>query len=302
MNFSLRTKVIAALVSVSAGYALLSVAVRLLDGAFEPLTQVYVRVTIGFLIAVVLFSKQLRWKKIKTIPTKDLIGLGLMGTIGYAVSVYCITLGAINTSLVNVSVIYSTLPFFVALNGFVFLRQKISKKLIFFLILSFIGVLIVATKSLIPVLNQFGFGDFMMLLAALTGSWYPLGRKMLSNHLNNSEVSVIVMGIAALTAFCLAMVRGEVLDLSQILHPSIIIGLAIGAGFNILATFFENFAFQHIHPVIGSQILLTENLFALVFGFLLYQEMISLPQIIGAVLIMISVYFSNTLSSSEEKE
>src|SRR5581483_4482362 len=123
----------------------------------------------------------------KKISGKDWIILLLMGTLGYGIAVDFITLGVIHTTLFKASVIGSTTPFFIFLFNVVFLRKKVNATLLVFLLMTFYGVCVLATNSLIPRLLNFSIGDLYIFLFAIGSCFFILGRKFLSAHLNNSE-------------------------------------------------------------------------------------------------------------------
>ncbi len=104
------------------------------------------------------------------------------------------------------------------------------------------------------------------------------------------------MAIAAVSSLVVALIAGESLNLAAFLDPWVLLGLAIGVGFNIVVSLFENFAFQQISVVAGSQILLLENAFAPVLGFVLYAETFGAYEVAGAVLIIGSVIVSTYIN------
>ncbi len=289
-----------ALVVVAIGYSLLSVGVRLMGDGFEPFTQTYLRVMLGAILGYFIFRKQIRTKVIKAIPLGDWLVLLLMGIIGYGVGVLFITLGALNAKLVNVSVLTSMTPFFVAIYAFFVLRKKTGKKLILLLLVSLAGAAMVATKTFPPIIDSIGIGEVFVLLSAAAFAWYSVGRQMLSKHLNNYEISIITMAIAAVSTLVIALIAGETFNPAALLNPLVLLGLAIGIGFNIVASLFENFAFQHLSVVVGSQLLLIENAVAPILGYVLYSELIGGYEIAGALLIIGSVLVSVRSSSSPD--
>jgi drug/metabolite transporter (DMT)-like permease len=225
--------------------------------------------------------------------TKDIIGSLLMGVVGYGLSVYFITQGALHTKLINVAVIYSTVPFFTFFYSFVLLSKKPKSIQLLLLLFSFVGVAMVSTKSLLPQLTSIGIGELFVLLSAVCGAWYVIGRKLMTDTLNNYEISLLVMSIAFITTFSLALINKEHFSINSFSNVSVICGLLLGAGLNIVATLFENFGYKHLEAVFANQLLLSENVFALLFGYLFYQEIISFPEIIGSLLILMSVYITN---------
>lgn len=283
---------ILALIAVAIGYALLNLAIRFMDAGFEPFTQTYLRILFGALIGFLIFRKRIRLNVVKKTSIRDWLVLLLMGSVGYSAGVLFVTLGALNTTLANVSVLTSTIPFFVAIYAFFVLRKRINKRLLLLLAVSFAGAAMVTTGSFPPLIENIGIGEVFVLLSAAAFAWYSVGRKMLSPKLNNYEISILTMVIAAITSLLVALVAGENLNLSAFLNPLVLLGLAIGVGFNIVASLFENFAFQHISVVVGSQLLLIENAVAPILGFLLYAEVIGVYAAVGALLIIGSVALS----------
>lgn len=284
------------LIIVSAGYALLSVAIRILATVFGPLTQVYIRVGLGAIAGIIIFRRKVRWKRIFLAPLSDWMSLMVMGVVGYALMVYFITIGALNAKLVNVSVVYATTSLFTYFYSVALLKKGFSWMVLGYILMSLVGVGMIATKAYVPVLRNFGRGEWFVLLSAACGAWYYVGRKMLSDFFNNSEISVLVMIIAFISSFVMAGIAGEKLVISGRLAWELLLGLVIGGGFNIVTIFLENYAFKHLDAVVGSQILLADNIFALLFGFLIYGERMGLPEMVGAVVVILAVYQINAKS------
>lgn len=283
------------LIIVAASYTLLSVASRLLAGGFPPMTQVYMRIALATFALLILFRKKIHWTNIRTMPRRDALIVLTMGTVGYSIAVYFITLGALNAKLVNVAIIFASVPFFSYIYAFIFLKKPFDLKLTGLLILSLIGISFVATKSFVPQLAEFGIGEWFTLVATATMAWFFVGRKMLSRHLNTHEITVSVMTVAAISGVILALLRGETFSWSAFTNPHVLLGLFIGGLMNALINPIEIYAFEHLDAVFGSQILLLENVFALILGYFLYTEVITFPEAIGGLIIVGCVYIANKL-------
>lgn len=279
----------------AAAYTILNIASRFLAEGFPVMTQVYMRVSIGTLMLTILFWKSLRWKRIVTMPKKDFAVMLSMGVIGFTLVVYFITQGVLNTKLVNVTVVFASVPFFSYLYSFLFLKKTIHYKLIGLLCVSLIGIMFLSTKSFTPKLTSFGLGEWFAFLAAATAGWYYVGRKLLSDHLSIKEITVVIMMIASLSAFIFALIRGETFSPSAFTHPIVLLGLFMGSSMNALVNPIEIFAFKHLDAVVGTQILLLDNIFALILGYLIFSETVTSPEIIGGLIVIGSVYFANKL-------
>jgi len=290
MHFSIKQRAIFALVIVALSYSLLSVAVRLMGTGFGPFTQVYLRIGLGCLLTAAIFYKKIRFAQFRRITKRDWFFLLLMGTIGYGLSVDFVTLGTLQTKLLDVAVISSTTPFFIFLFSITVLRKPFHSYLLLFVLMAFYGVSVLATNSLLPTFTSFGIGDLYVLLFALGLGFYIFGRKMLSSFLNNYEIAVIVMAIAFASSFLVALLAKEQLSVAGFFNPIALFGLILGGVLNLVATTLENFAFKYINAVAGSQILLLENVFAPIFGFVLYQEIILPVEFLGAILVVAGVW------------
>jgi drug/metabolite transporter (DMT)-like permease len=293
---SYHTLAIFSLIGVAFGYAVLGMNSRLLNVGFAPSTQVYVRVLVGFILSLIIFGRSLRWSAIKTIPNRDKVWLLLMGVFGYAGSVLFATLASLNTKLVNASVIGATAPFIVYIYSYFFLKEKVRPIIIMNLLIAMYSVVVIASKSFTPMLGNFGIGEFYAVCSVLSLGWWSVGRQKLSNHLYDKEITMVTMLIAGLTALFVALVRGESLNLHAFSLPPVMIGITVGAILNLALTYMETFAFKHVNLVFGNQLLMTSTVFSLLGGLLFYQEFVTLPEIVGGLIILSTVWYANSLA------
>lgn len=292
-----RNLAIVSLVAVAFGYSVLSVVSRWLSLGYEPFTQVYLRLLGAIVMAGYLFRKKIRWSKIKNIPKSDYKPLLVMGVFGYGLMVYFVSLGALNTSLLKVSIIMAMVPFFSYIMGIFYLKDKFDMKVTLLALLSLYGVGVLAGNSLLPNVSGFGKGELFVLISAFLLATYSIGRKLLSDHLNNQEITMVVMTLAFATTFLLAVINGEKMVLGNIMIPLVFVGFVLGSTLNIVCTFLESYAFSRLEVVVGNQILLMENLFSPILGYFLYNEGVGIFQLIGASVIVVGAYLNNKLSS-----
>jgi len=219
----------------------------------------------------------------------------LMGVVGYSLSTYFTTLGALHASLVNVAIIGNTEPFFVYLYSFLVFKQPIKTQVLLFIFLTMLGVAMVATHSFVPLVSAFGIGEVYVLLFAATSAWYLIGRQLVSDKLNTSEITVLGMAIACLSTFVLALFARERFTPQHLLLTGVFMGLLLGGALNTIVMLLQNFAYKHLEGVVASQILLVATLFSLLYGYVWYHEIVSLPEMVGVVVILASVYMTNKL-------
>ncbi len=286
---SIKSQAISSLIFVALGYGLLNISIRLMNAELGPFTQVYLRIGLGSVLAIALFNKNISFEKIKKISIKDWMLLIMMGTFGYGIAVLFITLAVLNTTLLNVAVLGSTTPFFALLFSFIFLRKRLKMIYVVLLLLSFYGVYIMATKSLAPTISQFGLGELYAIFFAMGMGVYSIARKLLSKNINNSEITVIVMLIAFISSLLVAVFVGEKFNASALSNPMVLFGLVLGLVLNVVNTQLQNFGFQHLNAVAGTQILLLENIFSPLIGIIFYSEKVLSIELLGAMLIIFGV-------------
>jgi drug/metabolite transporter (DMT)-like permease len=61
----------------------------------------------------------------------------------------------------------------------------------------------------------------------------------------------------------------------------------------VVVTELQNFGYAHLTPIAGSQLLLLENIYAPILGFILYQEHILSIEFLGAFIVLVGVYAYN---------
>lgn len=289
MKLSTKQLAIGALCLTALSFVVLNISARMMDYGFGTFTQVYLRIGFAALLALLIFHRKIDFKKLKHLPKRDWLLLLVMGSVGYGIAVIFVTLSVLNTTLLNVAMIGSTVPFIVLLYMFLFARKTISLTLFGFLLISFLGVYTITTKSFSPTVTTFGVGELYGVLFAAGTAAFITARKFLSKKLANTEITVITIWIAFISSFIGAMVIGEKLDFSGFANPLALAGLVLGTVLNITTTLLQTYGYSHLPAVTGAQILLLQNVFAPVLGFLFYAETVLPIEFLGAGLILLGV-------------
>jgi len=151
-------------------------------------------------------------------------------------------------------------------------------------------------------IEGFNFGDLIVLISALFFSIHILAIDRFAKGANPFYfnlgqcfyVGIFSLVYAVLTKTPLPL--EPLLDLSQLTRPSSLLGFLILSVFSsILAFMFQIVAQKKIKPHIASLIFLLECIFAAIFGYLFFQETLSLISIIGCILLLISVFLVSLL-------
>jgi drug/metabolite transporter (DMT)-like permease len=106
------------------------------------------------------------------------------------------------------------------------------------------------------------------------------------------------MLFASLFGFLVSFIFGFNIIQENIFTFYFIVGLIIGASFNLVTSILEPWAMKNLkNPALGSQILLLEVVFAFILGFLLFSEIPTLYAFVGSILIVVSVAVNNYLEN-----
>jgi len=291
--FSQRSLAIIAMFFVSLGYVFMNVASRWMNLALPPMTQVYLRIFGALFLIGFFFRKDISLHKIFTLKPKDWVALTLMGVFGYGLMIYAITQGALLTTLLSVSVLYSTVPFWVYLFGIILFHRPWRWDVIGLITLSIWGVGLLAGRSWLPLPANFGLGERYVLISAIFEAVWFIGIKFIEGKLNSRELTLISLAIAGLTCLTISLFMGESFSLSAFSNWRVVAGLIFGTLSNIWVPFLTVFAFKYLDEVFATQLFLFENIFTFVIGRVFYGEKVGLLALAGATAVISSVYLMN---------
>lgn len=296
--FSKRALSFISLLFIALGFAAMGVASRWMNEGLGNFTQVFLRVFGALILVLIIFRKEVSWKKIFNLGIREWLILLAIGTLGYAVMIYSITRAVLLTNLVSVSVLYSTVPFWVYLYGLVLSRQKFSWKAAILLIISSWGIGMIASGQYIPRLGGFGLGEWLALSAAAFDAVWYMGIKLLEGKLNSREITVAALAIASISTFAMTIWLGEPFSFSAFSNWHVVAALTFGILQNGWVTLLMAFSLKYVDEVVATQIMLMESIYATCFGYFLYGETIGVIQALGTLIIVGSVYLMNKLQTA----
>lgn len=270
------------LILAAASYASMGVLVRAISVDTGPYLQTFLRLIVASLVITALLL--VRKKPFTLKHTEDYPMIMLMGSIGYALQIILFTLAIYHTTIGNTLFLMSGYPIVTAILAWVFLKEKISRNLLFaFVLLCF---------SLLLIFQPGGEGTSMLgnifaLGTCITFSLYVIWSRILSKRGNSPEtitlwsicIGVLVSGIAA------GVFETITLDLS----PQSLLFLVIFGIFNALAFTFINKGFALVNAATGTMILMSEPIIGSILGLIFFQEIPTVLFLIGAPLLLLSV-------------
>lgn len=287
-----RTKGILSLILLAFVFATMGIFARYLDLSLELFEQTYLRIGIAFILGIIIFGRNIEWKKFRALPRRD--GLILIGrAIALYLGVVLFTEAILNTKYGNASFIAAAplLPLF----GYLMLRETVAWRTVAYIGLGFVGVLLIAVQDFSML--EFGYGEGMALLSMLAFDMSYVARKWQSEHLNNQESTVFMFAVGALFLFISSMAISEGLPTLGQFTPLVIGTLVVAALFNVANLYLTNYGFARVKVAVAGNLLTLETVFALLYSLFLFGEVPLLREIIGGAIIVLSVILINRSES-----
>ena len=262
-------------------FVILSVSVRLMGKSFSIPQQMFVRLLGASLLCIILFYPKIKNIKINEITGKEWFIYIARSFIYYGLSVTLITYALLHTTLGIVS-FASSLPI-MGLLGYLYYKEKFNIKIIPIILLSVVGL---------ALLSKINLSDFKLnsgLIAAL-GSLLFFDTAFLMVRLHNKKYTnyqntAIILAFSWLVPLITLLVQHKRLWPAHVSLEAYI-GLGISIVLNVANLFFLNYIFSNLKAFVAGNILLLEGVFALIIGYIFFNEGVDLLQMVGVLIIL----------------
>lgn len=282
---------------------ILALATALVSGVAIPVNKLFVvgldptvftavrALIIGLVfLALSLVQSRASRKKFKQVPWKYLLAIAIIG--GAAAFLLFFT-GLKLTTAGRGAFLHKTLPLFVTVLAFLFLKERVSRRQGIALLIMFIGVVVLYSAQINPAelwLNP-SLGDLMVLGATfLWAAENVIARKAMIKGETNFIVSFSRMFFGGLILFGVVLLTGKLdvlLALSTVQIRNLLISTALLFGYVL----FWYSAIRHINVSKASLFLLLAPVISLVLGVVFLGEPAPLLQLVGSALILVGAWF-----------
>lgn len=235
------------------------------------------------------------------IEKEDLLSILVIGLLGNFINQTFFIIGVNNTTAGNASLIMAGVPMVTAIISGILRTEKISKKIAAGIGVSFSGILLIilGTGSGINMMDQYFYGNVMMMGNAITWSFYTvLNKKYLKKY---SALKLTTYGVSIGT-LCMLVFWSEALRTQNWSSISITAyaGMLFSGGFSIaVGTLFWNLG---INKVGSTKTALYSNVtpvVSVICGMLLLHESFRMLQGVGALLIFTGLSMVNRKKAAE---
>lgn len=218
-----------------------------------------------------------KFSQLKTPKWKWLVLIGVINTISWLT----LTKSVVYTSVANSFILYYTAPCFVILLAPLFLKEKIEKRSLVALIMSFAGIICIVGLSGFSQGTDVWQGNLMGLASGFCYALYIIGLKYLPQHVLGLVSNIYVCTTIACITLPLAI------GYMHLITPDGLLLLLLMALFiQVIATTLYMLALRKVRAQHAGIICYSEALFAMIFAAILLNEGFTLGLVVGTVLII----------------
>lgn len=225
--------------------------------------------------------------------------LALIAIVGGAFAFLLFFDGLRLTTSGRAAFLQKTMPIYVIVLAFLFLKEKVTKKYLYSIFLMFIGTLIIYYAEIAPaqLWANPSLGDLMIIGATILWAIENvIARKVMINGEDNFIVSFVRMFFGGVILFSLVLILGKY-EILMNLNSQQIINISISTIVLFGYVFFWYWSLKLINVSKASSILLLSPVISLIMGSSFLNEPFPSTQLIGSALILIGVYLVSNVKS-----
>ena len=224
--------------------------------------------------------------------------LTLVGMFSAAIPFTLFAFSARSVNAGVLAVLNASVPMMSGFIASVFFKDRLSKKQILGLVIGVIGVVILMSENLFGEQGATsGSGLLPMAYALLACVGYAAGANITRNYLEKvSPVAITAGSLIIASVIMLPVAIYEFPYGKSISLTAWVAVICIGVFSTAIALIFMNQLIKSIGPVRATSITLVIPIFAIILGYLLLDEALDTPAIIGSMVILFGTYLSLELS------
>lgn len=278
---------IVALVFLTAIYGLTAVMSRYFSLETSMFEQWYIRFGLASLLMAIAFKHKIDFKKFAHLSRRELRLLLFRAAIGFVIAAGLYALASQREKIGVVSLM-QILPL-TAVFGVLIMHEKLSWQRLSLVALSLFGAVVVLLPKLGDGLG-YSSGAVLSLLSGALFSLVFVLRKKHTGELNNYELAFGMLVIGAVGNYLLSIVAYQRVFVDVTAWTPTLGLFFLGAGIlGAAMSLLSNYGFEHVPAITASIILDLELVFGLLFGFIIYHEVLLTYEIVGASIILMAV-------------
>ena len=250
--------------------------------------------TVVLMTPVVVGKKEIRAEFATT--NKKTLGLCALSGLFLAIHFVLWFESLQHTSVASSTTIVCTEVIWVSFGFCLFMKGKLSRKAIAAIAVTFLGsILIACADSATGGLHL--YGDILSLIAAIAVAVYTLIGRMVRESVSTTVYTYTLYAVCAAVLVLTCIVQG--FGLFDYGMSAVIVGLLLAVFSTILGHSIFSWCLKYFSPAFVSASKLCEPVVAAIFAMFLFQEIPSLLQVIGSVLILGGVLYYSRLEAAK---
>ena len=201
-----------------------------------------------------------------------------------------------HTTVASSTTIVCTEVIWVSLGFCLFLKGKLSKKAILAIAVTLIGSVLIAYSDSFSGGSHF-YGDMLSLLAAIAVAAYTLIGRIVRKKASTAVYTYIVYSVCAAVLVILCVIQRH--PLFGFGTSAVAVGLLLAIFSTILGHSIFSWCLKYFSPSFVAASKLCEPVVAAIFAIFLFQEIPTVFQLIGGVLILGGVLYYSRIESEE---
>ncbi|WP_291564671.1 MULTISPECIES: DMT family transporter [unclassified Clostridium] len=244
---------------------------------FEPFNLIALRFIIAFGISAIVFKKQVFKTDVRTIKYALILSIILFGVF------ISMTFGLKYISASNAGFLISLSVVLIPVISFIFLKQKIDKKVIGGVCLALIGIALLTLNTEL----RLSSGDILCILCALLFATHIVVTSIFTQKVDSIALGVLQLGFVGIFSVVFSMLIETVKLPSNTTSWFVVLSLSIlctAVGYIVQTT-----AQQYTSATHTGLILSLEPVFSAVFAYVFLGEILTKKGYVGAVILLLSV-------------
>ncbi|WP_291300237.1 DMT family transporter [Desulfosporosinus sp. BICA1-9] len=227
--------------------------------------------------------------KVKWTLLKPYLISGVLLGFGWLTLFY----GFKHTSISSAVMIYNMCPVYVMIAAPLLLKETISKIQIAVIFVSFLGLLLIVGHDLLE-----GYGSMGLALSAISGMLYAtivLINRSIKVRVDNQTATFVQIFTAMIVLLPFVLIDGTILTVVDLDSRAVTYTILLGILHTSVAYTMFFSLYTHMKSVEIVSYSYLEPLFGILFSVIFVGETLTLPQIIGGILILGSTYLGEML-------
>ncbi|MCL2063287.1 MAG: DMT family transporter [Candidatus Cloacimonetes bacterium] len=268
---------------------------KFIDTSITPIAITSYRFFIGsfFLALFILRNKK---KYVPNVSIKYIFIISIIGILNVCVSMYTLQLGIYYGQAAFSAIIVSSNPIFVSIFAIFILKEKLTIKTVVCLVSGLLGLSLVIFGQFSNTGNSINIvlGILFSIIASITFALYTVLSKKQIKKTNSIFFNAVSFFAGALVMMFVGLLSRQ--DMSFTFNRNVILGmLYLGIFVTGIAyiAYFEGL--KNVKASIGTSFFLLKPVFASVLAYFLLKESLTFLQIIGVLIVIISVFLQSYL-------